>query len=101
MSSSRSRSSRSRHSSSSGGGSDRVSEDQLLDLLSKLQHLIPEARSRRSGNKVSASTVLQETCNYIKSLHQEADDLSERLADLLASMDVDNAQAAIIRSLLM
>ncbi|CAM8878445.1 unnamed protein product [Rhodiola kirilowii] len=100
---SRSRSSRSRHSSSSDAGSARISEDQLLDLLSKLQHLIPEARSRRSSgsNRASASNVLQETCNYIKSLHREVDDLSERLADLLASMDVDNAQAAIIRSLLM
>uniref|UniRef100_A0A7N0ULB5 BHLH domain-containing protein n=1 Tax=Kalanchoe fedtschenkoi TaxID=63787 RepID=A0A7N0ULB5_KALFE len=99
--SSRSRSSRSRQSSSSGGGSTRISEDQVLDLLSKLQLLIPEARSRRSGNRVSASKVLQETCNYIKSLHQEVDDLSDRLAELLASMDVDNAQAAMIRNLLM
>ncbi|XP_022734543.1 uncharacterized protein LOC111288056 isoform X1 [Durio zibethinus] len=51
--------------------------------------------------KVSASKVLQETCNYIRSLHREVDDLSDRVSQLLASMDTDSDQAAIIRSLLM
>ncbi|PSR85050.1 Transcription factor like [Actinidia chinensis var. chinensis] len=78
----------------------RITEDQIADLVSKLQQLIPELRSRRS-DKVSASTVLQETCNYIKNLHREVDDLSDRLSELLASTDTDSAQAAIIRSLLM
>lgn len=49
--------------------------------------------------QVSASRVLQETCNHIRSLHREVDDLSERLSQLLATSDT--AQAAIIRSLLM
>lgn len=49
--------------------------------------------------QVSAAKVLQETCNYIRSLHREVDDLSERLSELLATSDT--AQAAIIRSLLM
>lgn len=52
-----------------------------------------------SGLQVSASKVLQETCNYIRSLHREVDDLSDRLSELLATSDT--AQAAIIRSLLM
>lgn len=51
--------------------------------------------------QVSASKVLQETCNYIRSLHREVDDLSDRLSQLLDSTDGDSAQAAIIRSLLM
>jgi hypothetical protein len=38
--------------------------------------------------QVPSARVLQETCNYIRSLHQEVDDMS-------------SAQAAIIRSLLM
>jgi hypothetical protein len=53
------------------------------------------------GRQVSASKVLQETCNYIINLHREVDDLSDRLSDLLATTDADSAQAAIIRSLLM
>ncbi|KAH7570128.1 hypothetical protein ACOSP7_018080 [Xanthoceras sorbifolium] len=91
-----SRRSRSRQTS----GVSRISDDQISDLVSKLQQLIPELRARRS-NKVSASSVLQETCDYIRSLHREVDDLSDRLAELLASTDHNSAEAAIIRSLLM
>ncbi|XP_068643144.1 transcription factor ILI6-like [Aristolochia californica] len=76
----------------------RISDDQIVDLVSKLQALLPEIRER-SSDKVSAAKVLQETCSYIRSLHREVDDLSERLSELLATSD--SAQAAIIRSLLM
>lgn len=48
--------------------------------------------------QVSAARVLQDTCNYIRNLHREVDDLSERLSELLAN--TDTAQAALIRSLL-
>ncbi|CAL4929306.1 unnamed protein product [Urochloa decumbens] len=51
--------------------------------------------------EVPSARVLQETCNYIRSLHQEVDNLSERLSELLATTDMSSAQAAIIRSLLM
>ncbi|XP_030476612.1 transcription factor PRE3-like [Syzygium oleosum] len=88
-----SRRSRSRQSGSSG-----ISDDQIIDLVSKLQQLLPEIRNRRS-DKVSAAKVLQETCSYIRSLHREVDDLSERLSELLANSDSD--QAAVIRNLLM
>lgn len=50
--------------------------------------------------QVPASKVLQETCNYIRSLHREVDDLSERLSQLLATIDADSAEASIIRSLI-
>ncbi|THU46745.1 hypothetical protein C4D60_Mb09t08120 [Musa balbisiana] len=50
-------------------------------------------------NHASAAKVLKETCNYIKSLHREVDDLSDRLSELMATMDVDSAQAEIVRSL--
>ncbi|OVA13327.1 Myc-type [Macleaya cordata] len=89
------RSSRSRQS-----GNSRISDDQINDLVSKLQQLLPELRNR-SSDKVSAAKVLQETCNYIRNLHREVDDLSERLSELLATTDTSSAQAAIIRSLLM
>ncbi|XP_019264555.1 PREDICTED: transcription factor PRE6-like [Nicotiana attenuata] len=91
-----SRRSRSRQSS----GVSRISDDQIADLVSKLQQLIPEIRNRRS-DKVSASKVLQETCNYIRNLHREVDGLSERLSQLLESTESDSVQASIIRSLLM
>ncbi|XP_010256912.1 PREDICTED: transcription factor ILI6-like [Nelumbo nucifera] len=90
----------SRRSRSRQSGNSRITDDQINDLVSKLQQLLPEIRDRRS-DKVSASMVLQETCNYIRSLHREVDDLSERLSELLATTDASSAQAAIIRSLLM
>ncbi|KAG8496729.1 hypothetical protein CXB51_007889 [Gossypium anomalum] len=93
----------------------RITDDQIYDLVSKLQQLLPEVRNRHSDKvymfcpiffflKFGASftffeEVLQETCNYIRSLHREVDDLSERLSELLAT--TDSAQAAVIRSLLM
>ncbi|KAK9750807.1 hypothetical protein RND81_02G223200 [Saponaria officinalis] len=77
-----------------------INEDQIAELVNKLQQLIPELHGRRNSDK-SAKRVLQETCNYIRKLHSEMDDLSDRLSQLLASSDVDSAQAAIIRSLLM
>ncbi|KAI3825663.1 hypothetical protein L1987_07204 [Smallanthus sonchifolius] len=86
------RRSRSRQSAS------RISDDQINDLVSKLQQLLPEIRTHRS-DKVSASKVLQETCNYIRSLHRDIDSLSDRLAELLEN--ADPIQASIIRSLLM
>ncbi|KAK2355073.1 Proteasome subunit alpha type-4 [Trifolium repens] len=90
-----SRRSRSRQS----GVSTEISDAQINELVTKLQQLIPEL-ARRS-NKVSAAKVLQETCNYIKNLHREVDDLSDRLSQLLDTIDPNSAQAAIIRSLLM
>ncbi|KAL5992148.1 Transcription factor ili6 [Asimina triloba] len=90
-----SRRSRSRQSSSA-----RITEEQINELVSKLQALLPEINNRNT-DRVSAARVLQETCNYIRSLHQEVDGLSERLSELLATTETNSAQAAIIRSLLM
>ncbi|OWM73961.1 transcription factor PRE6-like [Punica granatum] len=96
MSGSRRSSSRSRQQSS---GSSSISDDQIIELVSKLRQVLPEIRERRS-DKVSASKVLQETCNHIRRLNREVDDLSERLSQLLTTIDADSAEAAIIRSLI-
>ncbi|KAL3819391.1 hypothetical protein ACJIZ3_005296 [Penstemon smallii] len=91
-----SRRSRSRHTESS-----RIADDQINDLVSKLQQLLPEMQTRRSesSDNRSAAQLLQETCNYITSLHREVDDLSEKLSKLLEN--TDTTQAALIRGLLM
>lgn len=87
---------------SSSSTSRSISEDQISELLSKLQALLPESQARNGGaHRGSAARVLQDTCSYIRSLHQEVDNLSETLAELLASADVTSDQAAVIRSLLM
>ncbi|XP_076901919.1 transcription factor PRE3-like [Bidens hawaiensis] len=76
----------------------RIIDDQINDLVCKLQQLLPEIRTHRS-DKVSASKVLTDTCNYIRSLHRDIDSLSERLSELLEN--TDPTQASVIRSLLM
>ncbi|XP_041004534.1 transcription factor PRE6-like [Juglans microcarpa x Juglans regia] len=80
-------------------GTSRITDDQIIELVSKLRQFVPEIRNRRS-DKVPASKVLQETCNYIRSLHREVDDLSQRLSQLLATIDADSEEASIIRSLI-
>ncbi|RWV84977.1 hypothetical protein GW17_00053270 [Ensete ventricosum] len=47
-----------------------------------------------------AAKLLQETCNYIRSLSREVDDLSDRLSALVETMDNNSAEAEIVRSLL-
>ncbi|KAG2569193.1 transcription factor ILI1 [Panicum virgatum] len=100
-SSRRSRTRRAGSSLSSSSSSRSISEDQISELLSKLQALLPESQTRNGAHRGSAARVLQDTCSYIRSLHQEVDNLSETLAELLSSADVTSDQAAIIRSLLM
>ncbi|WVZ55632.1 hypothetical protein U9M48_006270 [Paspalum notatum var. saurae] len=78
----------------------RISDDEINELISKLQALLPESSRRRNASRSSASKLLKETCTYIKSLHREVDDLSERLSGLMSTMDNDSPQAEIIRSLL-
>ncbi|CAL5025164.1 hypothetical protein PAHAL_7G310300 [Panicum hallii] len=101
MSSSRRSRTRRAGSSLSSSSSRSISEDQISELLSKLQALLPESQTRNGAHRGSAARVLQDTCSYIRSLHQEVDNLSETLAELLSSADVTSDQAAIIRSLLM
>ncbi|XP_042455252.1 transcription factor ILI6-like isoform X2 [Zingiber officinale] len=97
-----SRRSRSHQSSSSTRTTD---EEQILlsRLASKLQQLLPIAAAGHHSHsrRVSATDVLEETCRYIRSLHREVDDLSERLSELLPGGTGADAAAQdeIIRSL--
>ncbi|KAK6153391.1 hypothetical protein DH2020_013030 [Rehmannia glutinosa] len=77
----------------------RITEDEINDLILKLQTLLPDSSSR-CNSRVSAANILKETCNYLKKLHKEVDDLSERLSQLLASGVITTNDADIIRTLL-
>ncbi|KAI3726091.1 hypothetical protein L1987_65888 [Smallanthus sonchifolius] len=90
----------SRRSGESSSETLKITDAQIVQLLSKLKQLLPEIRNRRS-NKASASKVLQETCNYVRSLHREVDDLSDRLSQLLSTVDAESPEASVIRSLIM
>ncbi|KQK01930.1 transcription factor ILI5 [Brachypodium distachyon] len=76
-----------------------ISEEEINELISKLQSLLPNAR-RRGSSQASTTKLLKETCSYIKSLHREVDDLSDRLSDLMSTMDHNSPGAEIIRSIL-
>nr|QDL88351.1 transcription factor ILI6 isoform X1 [Cymbidium ensifolium] len=91
------RSSRSRQRSFT---SSRITENQINDLISILQNLVPEAQIYATGNRDSAAGDLQEVCNYIRSLHEEIDYLSQRNSELLPTAD-SSILAGIFRSLLM
>ncbi|XP_052179608.1 transcription factor ILI3-like [Diospyros lotus] len=81
-------------------GSRRISEEEINNLLNKLQALLPNSSSSCSTSRVPPSKILKETCSYIKRLHTEVDDLSEKLSQLLASMDINTIDENILRSLL-
>ncbi|KAL7115109.1 hypothetical protein ACP275_04G163900 [Erythranthe tilingii] len=77
----------------------RITEEEINDLLLKLQQFLPDSTSRCT-KRVSASKILKETNNYLKKLHKEVDDLSERLSQLLASGIITNIDEDAIRTLL-
>ncbi|KAL6577809.1 hypothetical protein OROMI_010137 [Orobanche minor] len=93
MSSRRSRSGQPRTSS-------RITADQIAHLVSNLQQQIAEFRSMPTpSNQASVQAVLQDACNYIKTLQGEVGDLSRRLCRLMQFTE-DSDEAAFIRSLL-
>nr|GEY01647.1 transcription factor ILI3-like [Tanacetum cinerariifolium] len=78
----------------------RSKDGDLDNLVLKLQALLPASSSSYKKTRVPASKILQETCNYIKSLRTKGDNLGERLSQLLDSMENDGVDVNIIRDLL-
>ncbi|URE36616.1 Transcription factor bHLH135 [Musa troglodytarum] len=77
----------------------RVSEEEINKFVSKFQSLLLETRQRGVG-RASAAKLLKETCNYVRSLNQGVNILSERLSALMATMNNSSAEADLIRSLI-
>ncbi|CAK9312295.1 unnamed protein product [Citrullus colocynthis] len=69
--------------------SSKLGDDQLQNLIFKLQTLLPHLNHKPDDSTVPTAEILKETCDYIKKLQREVDDLSERLWKQLDSMDVD------------
>ncbi|XP_042514112.1 transcription factor ILI3-like [Macadamia integrifolia] len=86
--------------STRGSRASRITEDEIKDLIRKLQAVIPEPHKTGTIRGASASKILNETCNYIKSLHREVEDLSERLSALMSSIDTSSAEGELMKSLL-
>ncbi|XP_059444266.1 transcription factor PRE4-like [Corylus avellana] len=77
-----------------------ATEEEINDLVLKLQTLLPSRHNQRRNRTPTASKVLNETCTYLKRLQKEVDDLSERLAQLLDSVDTTAVDIELIRRLL-
>ncbi|GMY15651.1 transcription factor PRE4-like [Fagus crenata] len=75
-----------------------ITKEEINDLVLKLQSLLPQHNQRRNQT-LSASKVLNETCTYIKGLQKEVDDQSERLSQLLDSVDTTGIDVDLIRRL--
>ncbi|KVH98783.1 hypothetical protein Ccrd_022991 [Cynara cardunculus var. scolymus] len=61
----------------------RNKQDEVHDLVSRLQTLLPDSHSGCDKRKVPASKILKEACNYITSLQLDVDNLSEKLSQLM------------------
>ncbi|XP_009369317.1 transcription factor PRE6 [Pyrus x bretschneideri] len=89
----------SRRSSSSSSRASKPLDDEIKELVLKLQPLLPQLHHSRNA-PVSASSILEETCSYIKRLHREVEDLSKRLSQLLDSAGITDVDEELIRTLL-
>ncbi|KAL8097973.1 hypothetical protein AgCh_030919 [Apium graveolens] len=63
--------------------------DGLASKLLALAALLPHSNSN-CATRVPALDILKETCSYINRLQTEVNDLSEKLSQLLDSMDNNN-----------
>ncbi|KAJ0104719.1 hypothetical protein Patl1_17814 [Pistacia atlantica] len=76
-------------SSQSSSRTAKPTEDEINHLISKLQPLLPQLNQRPHGT-VAAKELLKEAYNYIRRLHGEIDDLSERISQLLNAIDTSD-----------
>ncbi|KAJ9140438.1 hypothetical protein P3X46_031087 [Hevea brasiliensis] len=65
----------------------KITEDEINELILKLQALLPQL-NQRQASRVSVSKILKETCSYIRKLQREVDEVSERLSQLVDSVDI-------------
>ncbi|KAL9272666.1 Transcription factor PRE5-like protein [Drosera capensis] len=65
--------------------SSRISEDEMIKKVLKLEELLPRSNKRRMPREsaASASKILKQVCNHILVLQKEVDDLSNKLSHQL------------------
>ncbi|WJX81788.1 hypothetical protein P8452_64629 [Trifolium repens] len=74
-------------------------EKQINDLVSRLQLLLPQL-NQINNSRQSTSKILQETLNHIRRLQKEVEDLSERLTQLMDSVDINDSDRRILENFL-
>ncbi|CAJ1797622.1 unnamed protein product [Sphenostylis stenocarpa] len=76
----------------------KFSQNEISDLVSRLQGLLPQL-NQRPNSRQSASKILQETCCHIRRLQEEVEQLSERLSELMDSLDINEIDRQILQNL--
>ncbi|MED6149876.1 hypothetical protein PIB30_066848 [Stylosanthes scabra] len=85
---------------SSTGGFE-FTENEITDLASRLQALLPQpSQQTRNSRQVSVLEILKETCSHIKRLQKDVEDLSETLTGLLDSLHITDIDITILQDLL-
>ncbi|OIW01257.1 hypothetical protein TanjilG_10418 [Lupinus angustifolius] len=74
-------------------------ENEINDLVSRLQVLLPQL-NQRNGLRQPVSKILQETCCHIKNLQKEVEELSEKLTKLMDSIDISDIDRRAIEDFL-
>ncbi|KAG4936543.1 hypothetical protein AAZX31_18G159300 [Glycine max] len=77
----------------------KFTEIEINELVSRLQVLLLQV-NQRGNSRQSASKILQETCCYIRKLQEEVEQLSERLSELMDSVDISDIDRRTLQNLL-
>ncbi|KAI4336015.1 hypothetical protein L6164_014594 [Bauhinia variegata] len=77
----------------------KFTENEINDLVSKLQAILPQL-NQRTNSRVSASKILKETCSHIIRLQKEVEELSESLSRLMDSADISDIDEETLRRFL-
>ncbi|KAF1884050.1 hypothetical protein Lal_00013010 [Lupinus albus] len=75
-------------------------QNDINDLVSRLQLLLPQLNQRNNSRRQPVSKILQETCSHIKNLQNAVEDLSEKLTKLMDSMDISDIDRKVIEDFL-
>ncbi|CAO2818605.1 unnamed protein product [Amaranthus hypochondriacus] len=74
-------------SSSRGSLASRINaNEEISELIFKLQALLPE-RNHGHLRRVPKDQILKEVCKYIRKLNKEVENMSERISEVLGSVD--------------
>ncbi|KAE9618042.1 hypothetical protein Lal_00037827 [Lupinus albus] len=83
----------------SSRGSKFTDQNEINELVSRLQVLLLQL-NQTNNSRQSLSKILSETCCYIKKLQKEVEDLSEKLTNLMDSVDISDIERRTLEDFL-
>ncbi|KAK6913237.1 Tubulin/FtsZ, GTPase domain [Dillenia turbinata] len=77
-----------------------IKEMEIKSLTRKLEAIFSNNSKGSSKNAARPSKALEEACDQIKRLHDEVDNLSEKISQIISSLDINSDQEDILHRLL-